>query len=85
MKYNVDAYSFILTIRQGILKNHSVPPHMQESLRTMASHCKESVDTSMYSKMVHAADIHSDVCKFRKVTKQNLVFLDKFSKEFSKS
>lgn len=83
MKYNVEAYSFILIIHQGIIKKHSVPPHLQHSLKNIVSHCRESVDATLYRKMVHTADIHRDVCQFRKVTKQNVVFLDKFAQEFS--
>ncbi|MDQ0205482.1 hypothetical protein [Alkalicoccobacillus murimartini] len=82
MKYNVEAYSFILVIHRGIIKRYSIPSHMHESLRSMSTYCKDSVDTTMYRKMVHAADIHHDMSRFRKITKQNLVFLDKFSKEF---
>lgn len=82
MHYNVEAYSFILTIHKGIVKTYSIPPHLQESLRSMATYCKDSVDHTLYRKMVHVADIHSDICKFRKVTKQNVIFLDKFAQEF---
>ncbi|TSB46812.1 hypothetical protein [Alkalicoccobacillus porphyridii] len=85
MQYNAEAYKYILIIHKGIVKNYSIPPHVQESLRAMVAFCKDSVDSAMHRKMVHVADIHSDVCKFRKVTKQNVVFLDKFSKEFIRS
>ena len=85
MHYNVEAYSIILIIHKEIVKTYSVPPHIQESLRMMATYCKDAADSTMYRKMIHVADIHGDICKFRKVTKQNVVFLDKFAKEFMRS